>query len=164
MNKTELSNSILEQINRLTPSERDGLLFRYMLNERMAEADEPCCKVSMVRNDNVNGTGVRGKYDVVIESTDGNRKVIDFGSRLEKLFYVLAIEHTDGYRRDALRSKYSNELFDLWGTNCSTTATSSSWTCSTIQTLSTRYPMPSPVLERPSKRPLEIWTRAVGTY
>ena len=26
MNKTELSNSILEQINRLTPSERDGLL------------------------------------------------------------------------------------------------------------------------------------------
>lgn len=85
MNKTELSNSILEQINRLTPSERDGLLFRYMLNERMAEADEPCCKVSMVRNDNVNGTGVRGKYDVVIESTDGNRKVIDFGSRLEKL-------------------------------------------------------------------------------
>lgn len=114
MNKTELSNSILEQINRLTPSERDGLLFRYMLNERMAEADEPCCKVSMVRNDNVNGTGVRGKYDVVIESTDGNRKVIDFGSRLEKLFYVLAIEHTDGYRRDALRSKYSNELFDLW--------------------------------------------------
>ena len=89
MDRITLSKSINEQINSLTSSERDSLLFRYMLNERMAEVDEPCCKVEMVRNDNVNGRGVRGKYDIVIGAKDGSHKVVNFGSRLEKLFYVL---------------------------------------------------------------------------
>ena len=114
MDRITLSKSINEQINSLTSSERDSLLFRYMLNERMAEVDEPCCKVEMVRNDNVNGRGVRGKYDIVIGAKDGSNKVVNFGSRLEKLFYVLAIEHADGYRRDELYSKYRNDLFNLW--------------------------------------------------
>ena len=41
MDRITLSKSINEQINSLTSSERDSLLFRYMLNERMAEVDEP---------------------------------------------------------------------------------------------------------------------------
>lgn len=114
MDRITLSKSINEQIKCFTSSERDSLLFRYMLNERMAEVTEPCCRVEMVRNDNVSGHGVRGKYDIVIGVKDGSHKVINFGSRLEKLFYVLAIEHADGYRRDELSSKYRNELFDLW--------------------------------------------------
>lgn len=114
MTRENLSQEIYDEIKRLTPSERDALLHRYMLAERTANVDEPCCELLMERNDAGHGHGVSGWYDVIVADKDGHRKIVDFGSRLEKLLYVMAMRHATGYRRYALVADGGKELLALW--------------------------------------------------
>ena len=105
---TDTMTILLNRIKNMTTEEKDKALFAYMLREA---SPEPLCTIEVVRN-NI-GRGVRGRYDVIIVDSDGNRHVVDFKERSAKIFYVLLLMAKNGISRSSVRQDHLENYYNV---------------------------------------------------
>lgn len=105
---TDIKTILLNRINNMTTEEKDKALFAYMLRDA---SPEPLCTIEVVRN-NI-GRGVRGRYDVIIVDSDGNRHVVDFKERSAKIFYVLLLMAKNGISRSSVRQDHLENYYNV---------------------------------------------------
>lgn len=105
---TDTKTILLNRIKNMTTEEKDKALFAYMLRDA---SPEPLCTIEVVRN-NI-GRGVRGRYDVVIVDSDGNRHVVDFKERSAKIFYVLLLMAKNGISRSSVRQDHLDNYYNV---------------------------------------------------
>lgn len=105
---TDIKTILLNRINNMTTEEKDKALFAYMLRDA---SPEPLCTIEVVRN-NI-GRGVRGRYDVIIVDSDGNRHVVDFKERSAKIFYVLLLMAKNGISRSSVRQDHFDNYYNV---------------------------------------------------
>jgi hypothetical protein len=98
-------NKIQEAISRMSEEEMKTRLEAYMKADK--EWMPKPVAIEVRRNNDNLGVGIN-IYDVVFVMDDDTEKVVNFGDRFSKLFYIYTLMHPQGYRRMDLNDPEHN--------------------------------------------------------